>query len=72
MNRVALITCYMGPLPSYFQYFLDSARLNSDIDFYVFNSKCSSPDTLNNVKIIPLSLEEFNLLSRPGLKNSGL
>jgi hypothetical protein len=68
MNRIALITCYMGPLPSYFRYFLDSAKLNPDIDFYIFNSHASAPDTSSNVKIIPLTLEQFNALASEKLE----
>jgi len=70
MNRIALVTCYIGSLPDYFQYFLDSAILNPDIDFYIFNSHCSKPETSSNVKIIPLTLEEFNNLASQKLELS--
>ena len=68
MNRIALVTCYIGSLPDYFQYFLDSALLNPDIDFYIFNSHCSKSETSSNVKVIPLTLEEFNNLASQKLE----
>ena len=63
MNKIALITCYMGTFPNYFQLFLDSAAKNLDIDFYIFNNGSQSIRTSSNVKIIPMSLEELNHLA---------
>lgn len=68
MNRIALVTCYIGSLPDYFRYFLDSAILNPDIDFYIFNSHCVKSETSGNVKIIPLALKEFNNLASQKLE----
>jgi len=63
MNRIALIVCYMGSFPHYFRYFSDSATLNSDIDFYIFSDQVSKIEESGNIKIVPLTLEQFNSLS---------
>jgi len=52
MNRIALIVYYIGQfLNKYFRYFIDTAALNSDIDFRigcisVFNEWVSQPSNL--------------------------
>lgn len=63
MNKIALINCYMGTFPNYFQFFLDSAARNPDVDFFIFNNQLEKIDTSHNVKFIPLSLDEFNDLA---------
>jgi hypothetical protein len=63
VNRLALINCYMGKFPHYFQLFLDSAARNPEVDFYIFNDSFAEIKTPSNVKIIYLSLSEFNQLA---------
>ncbi|WP_068816599.1 DUF6625 family protein [Phormidesmis priestleyi] len=70
MNKIALVNCYMGTLPNYFQLFLDSAVRNPDIDFYIFNDETEKINVSHNVKIIPLSLGEFNKLASSKLELS--
>jgi len=63
-NRIALIVCYIGPFPiKYFQYFVDSAARNSDVDFFIFSDQVSQPEISGNIKILPLTLEKFNSLA---------
>ena len=68
MNKIALVICYMGTFPNYFQLFLDSAVRNPDVDFYIFNDKTEKINVSHNVKIIPLSLDEFNKLASSKLE----
>ena len=63
MNKIALVSCYMGVFPNYFQLFLDSAAKNLDVDFYIFNNGSQSIKTSSNVKIISMSLEELNRIA---------
>jgi len=65
MHRVALIIFYTGPLPGYFQYFSDSLKRNTDspVDVFLFNDHISSPIISGNLKMIPLTLEEFNKIT---------
>ena len=53
----------MGTFPNYFQLFLDSAAKNLDVDFYIFNNGSHRFRTSSNVKIVSISLEEFNHLA---------
>lgn len=70
MNRIALLVYYVGTFPKYFPYFVGSAILNTDVDFYIFSDQVSQAKVLDNVKIIPLTLHEFNDLasSKLGIK----
>jgi hypothetical protein len=60
MNRIALIVVYIGTLPDYVRYFLESAALNPDIDFYIFNNNFTKPEISSHIKNIPLTLDEFS------------
>lgn len=68
MNRIALVNCYIGTLPDYFQYFYETALLNPEIDFYIFNNTFSQPNNASNVNMIPITLEDFNLLASSKLQ----
>jgi hypothetical protein len=63
MPKILLITCYFGKFPWYFGLFLKSCASNPTIDFIIF-SDCSIPKHLpENVKMIPFTIKEFNLLA---------
>ena len=62
-NRIALVACYLGPLPRYFRYFCDSAALNADVDFLVFSDQDPPTWLPGNVSLIPFSLQQFNELA---------
>jgi hypothetical protein len=65
MSRIALIIFYVGSLPDYFRYFLESFARNQDgiADLYLFNDHFSQPETVGNLKKIPFTLEQFNQLA---------
>ncbi|MEH2316944.1 DUF6625 family protein [Nostoc sp.] len=63
MNRIAFVIFYAGPLPDYFRFFSESVSRNKDVDVYVFNDHLSKQDISGNLKLIPLTLEQFNRLA---------
>ncbi len=61
MLRIAIITAYYGKFPGYYRAWLRSAQCNPDIDFYIVTDL--RVDRLpENIKTIPLSLDEFRTL----------
>ncbi|WP_088239395.1 DUF6625 family protein [Calothrix rhizosoleniae] len=63
MKKIALIIAYFGQWPTWFPAFLESCKYNSGIDWIVFTD-CEIPDvSLNNVKFVPFTIEDFNLLA---------
>lgn len=69
MLNIAIITAYYGKLPDFFNAWLRSAQLNSDIDFYLVTD--IEFDFLpSNVKRLPLSFEEFRQLIEKKLGRS--
>ncbi|MDA6069339.1 hypothetical protein NJT12_06875 [Flavobacterium sp. AC] len=63
MTKIALINCYIGPLPWFFNFFLKSCESNPTIDFLLFTDNIIDYKTPHNVKIIPITLSYFNQLS---------
>lgn len=58
--RIALITAYYGKYPSYFQNWLDCAKHNQGIEFYVItDSSMARYDVPLNVKIIEWNFDEI-------------
>jgi len=63
-KRLALLTCYIGKLPWYFDYFVHSCRFNSSVDFYIISTDGTYKKPLPpNVKLIKKTLEDINLLA---------
>lgn len=62
MYKIAIVSAYFGPLPNYVKYWMQSAALNSDIDFYIVNDRApiEHPD---NVHFIRMNLDEFSVLA---------
>lgn len=61
MLKIAIITAYYGKFPGYYRAWLRSAQCNPDIDFYIVTDL--RVDRLpENVKTIPLALDEFRIL----------
>lgn len=58
MKKIALINCYFGKLPSYFNLFLESCRKNPSIDFLFFTD-CNVKNAPNNFKVIETSFEKL-------------
>lgn len=63
MKNIALITCYFGKFPWYFNLFLKSCAFNRTVDFVIFSDCQNSPALPENVKIIPFTINDFNLLA---------
>lgn len=63
--KVAIIACYYGPFPNYFQLFLKSCQMNKDFQWIIFGNHSESdlpyqiPD---NVKIVFFSLDDMREL----------
>ncbi|MDJ0674969.1 MAG: hypothetical protein QNJ36_06250 [Calothrix sp. MO_167.B42] len=63
MKKIALIILYFGKWPTWFPAFLQSCKYNPRIDWILFTD-CEIPNvSLNNVKFVPFTIEDFNLLS---------
>lgn len=63
MNKIVLINCYFGKFPWYFNFFIKSCVSNPTIDFIIFSDSEFNDYLPNNVKIIPFTLTDFNLLA---------
>lgn len=64
MKKLAIISCYIGPLPNYFQLFLDSCSWNENIDWHIFGDDDISKFILPpNVRFHNLSFEELKELT---------
>lgn len=64
MNKLVLISCYMGNFPSYFNLFVESCRWNPQIDWLIF-SDCPplTYEIPSNVRIEYLTLTEVQELA---------
>ena len=60
MQSICLITCYMGPLPNYFGYFVASCKQNTSIDFIVINDHIQKNFSDENVHYLKMDLIELN------------
>lgn len=61
-NKIAILTCWNGPYPWYFSYFIHSCSYNPTIAFYIITD--NQEPILNkpeNIKIIHRTLEELVL-----------
>jgi hypothetical protein len=62
MNKnktIALLVCYFGKLPWYFEYFVHSCKYNPSVDFYIITDDKTYANTLPaNVKLIYKTLPE--------------
>ena len=63
-KTIALITCYIGKLPWYFDYFVHSCRYNPSVDFYVITDDLTHSGGLpKNVRIIYRTLNGISQLA---------
>ena len=63
-KKLAFITCYIGKLPWYFDYFVHSCTYNPTVDFYVItDDKSCEKSVPHNVKLISNTLEDISLLA---------
>ena len=62
MYKIAIISAYFGPLPNYVKYWMQSAALNGDIDFYIVNDHAPNKHP-TNVHFISMNLSDFSMLA---------
>ncbi len=61
--KIALIIAYFGKWPIWFPAFLESCKYNSGVDWILFTD-CEIPNfTVNNVKFVQFTVEDFNSLA---------
>jgi len=64
MKSISLISVFFGPLPWYFKYFLHTCKNNLTINFLIFSDKDKVDfEFPENVKLIKISLDQFNELA---------
>ena len=56
--KIAMIVAYFGTLPSYFQVFLDSCRMNRNFDWLIFTNDTTEYNYPSNVHQIVMSFNE--------------
>lgn len=59
MYTIALIIPYYGRLPNYFHLWLESAKRNTDIDFYIVSDDNLDYPLSGNVKQVKMPIDEF-------------
>jgi len=60
MNKICIVSCYIGKFPRYFKYYVHSANFNKDVQFIIFTDNVSNEENLGNIKYLPINLESFN------------
>jgi hypothetical protein len=59
-KKIAILTCWYGPYPWYFPYFIDSCRYNPTVDFIIITENTDSIfNKSDNVTIINKTLDEL-------------
>jgi len=58
-HRLALVVCYFGPVPWYFDLFLKSCAFNADVDFILAGDLPRSSGWPDNVLSVQMSIGEF-------------
>jgi hypothetical protein len=68
-KSIALISCYFGELPWYFDYFIHSCKYNSSVDFFVITDDVNYDKPLPaNVHIIHKTLKELSIMASASLE----
>jgi len=62
MNKIGIVSVYFGQLPNYINVWMESAKKNNTIDFYIVNDRTPIPHP-ENVHFIKMTLEEFSQLA---------
>jgi hypothetical protein len=63
MQKIALINCYFGEFPWYFDFFIKSCVTNPTIDFIIFSDCSYKKELPQNVCLIPFTMSDFNSLA---------
>lgn len=67
-QSIAIVVCYLGKLPWYFDYFVLSCSHNPSVDFFIVTDDTTCPKPLPvNVKFIFSTLQEINTLATANL-----
>jgi hypothetical protein len=62
--KIGIITCWYGPFPWYFPYFIHSCSCNPTIDFFIItDNQHTIPNKPKNVKIVNQTLEEIKIIA---------
>jgi len=63
-KRIAVLICFFGNLPWYFNYFVHSCKYNPTIDFYIITDDRNWLNKLPvNVKVIYKNMKDFNQMA---------
>ncbi|UEG51474.1 hypothetical protein LLH06_10860 [Mucilaginibacter daejeonensis] len=69
MKSLAVISCYFGPLPWYFRYYVHSCGFNPTVTFFIVTDDHSFSDTVpENVKLIYKTLADVSELASEKLR----
>jgi hypothetical protein len=64
LTSIAVITCWYGPYPWYFPYFIHSCAYNQTIDFYIITDNIEIvPNKSDNIKIVFKTVEELKTMA---------
>ena len=63
MKKIALVNCYIGKFPWFFNFFLKSCEFNPTVDFFIFTDNVLDYEVPANVKMIYFTLNDFNALA---------
>lgn len=63
MQKIALVNCFFGNFPWYFNFFLKSCSTNPTVDFIIFSDNKYQCELPCNVKIVDFTMEDFNALA---------
>ncbi|MEO8254327.1 MAG: DUF6625 family protein [Flavobacterium sp.] len=63
MKKIALINCFFGKFPWYFNIFIKSCEYNPSVNFIIFTDNKSIKDKPENVQLIYFTLADFNKLA---------
>jgi hypothetical protein len=63
-TSIGLLSCYIGKLPWYFEYFIHSCKYNSSVDFFIVTDDTTYKKPLpDNVKVIYKMLNDVSFLA---------
>ena len=60
--KIAMIVCWMGMIPNYFDLWEYSCSKNPDYDFWIFTDHPQNSD-FKNIKFVKFSLDDFNKIA---------
>ena len=60
MNKIKVISVYIGKFPSYFETVRKSMKYNHDVDWCIYTDTVTVETVDDNLKLIPYSLKEYN------------